>query len=70
MIDYNTEALPLSEYGRFIRVEPYPRPRPAADEAECGALCDELWRFFLRNAIWWRLSIFPIPKSVKLSANI
>ena len=36
------EALPLSEYGSFIRVEPYPRPRPAADEAECGALCDEL----------------------------
>ena len=42
MIGCNTEALPLSEYGSFIRVEPYPRPRPAADEAECGALCDEL----------------------------
>lgn len=42
MIGCNMEALPLSEYGSFIRVEPYPRPRPAADEAECGALCDEL----------------------------
>ena len=35
MIGCNMEALPLSEYGSFIRVEPYPRPRPAADEAEC-----------------------------------